>query len=57
MAETKMQFPRAYESWTEKEDETLKAGFERGLKTAELSQLLLRQPSAVESRLAKMGLK
>lgn len=56
MDEIKQKYPRAYETWTER-DETLKDGFQRGLKVGDLSALLERQPGAVASRLVRLGLK
>lgn len=48
--------PRAYEKWTEEEEERLKKGFEEGLTTKELSRDLQRQQGGVEARLRRLGL-
>lgn len=49
-------YPKAYEKWTEKEDVAIKIHFENGATIKELSNLFQRQPSAIRSRLAKLGL-
>lgn len=48
--------PRAYEKWTEEEDETLERLFARGKSRKEIAELLERQPSAIRSRIRKMEL-
>jgi hypothetical protein len=48
--------PRAYEKWTEEEDARLRAEFAKGIARAELAALLRRRPSAIKSRLQKLGL-
>ena len=49
-------YPRAYEKWTDEELATLQAEFSRGKPIKELANRLGRQPSAIESRLQKLGL-
>lgn len=56
LSEIKKQFPRAYERWTDEEDQTLKASFSEGVDISEQSALLGRQPGAIRSRLEKLGL-
>ena len=48
--------PRAYETWTEDEDARLRAEFAKGTNREELTVLFQRQPSAIKSRLRKLGL-
>ena len=48
--------PRAYEKWTDDEDERLRAEVARGTSRAELATLFQRQRSAISSRLRKLGL-
>lgn len=48
--------PRAYEKWPPEEDESLANLFRSGLRLDEIAQRLQRQPSAVRSRLVKLGL-
>ena len=48
--------PRAYEKWTEQEDDTLRRLSAEGWPVKEIAAELQRQPSAVTSRLAKLGL-
>lgn len=56
MAEIKQIHSRAYECWTDEEDEEL-AGMCRDRNTvAEIAEHLGRQPSAIRSRLKKLGL-
>lgn len=50
------QYPKAYEKWTEDEDRLLKQKFEAGASIDDLAGLLKRQPSAINSRLVKLGL-
>ncbi len=56
LSEIKNKYPRAYEKWEKEEDEKLECGFNEGLKIEELSGILGRQPSAVRSRLEKLGI-
>lgn len=48
--------PRAYEKWPPEEDESLANLFRSGLRLDEIAQRLQRQPSAIRSRLVKLGL-
>lgn len=50
------QFPKAYERWTEDEDGLLREKFKEGLTVDHLAGLFKRQPSAIKSRLLKLGL-
>lgn len=50
------QYPRAYENWTDNEDMRLKVEYSKGLNIQLLSERFQRQPSAIRSRLQKLGL-
>ena len=50
------QYSRAYERWTTDEDDSLRQAFSGGKNIQELAEQLGRQPSAILSRLAKLGL-
>jgi predicted Holliday junction resolvase-like endonuclease len=50
------QHPNAYKSWDSAEDYLLKNKFYAGAKICELSELLQRQPSAIQARLKRKGL-
>jgi len=52
----KERYPRAYERWTEAEDASLKQMFAEHHSAREMAEALSRQPSAVHSRLVKLGL-
>lgn len=56
MAEIKRRHPRAYTPWSPEEDRELDAMFRRGEIAAAMAVHLGRQPSAIRSRLAKLGL-
>jgi hypothetical protein len=56
LAEMRKEYPRAYEKWTEQEDARLRAEFAKGTNREELTVLFQRQPSAIKSRLRKLGL-
>jgi hypothetical protein len=56
LSEMRKMHPRAYEKWTDEEDTRLRAGFVSGMGRAELAAELRRQPSAITSRLQKLGL-
>jgi ATP-dependent DNA helicase RecQ len=49
-------YPRAYERWTNEEDEQLISRQSAGETVADLADRLGRQPSAVQSRLERLGL-
>lgn len=48
--------PKAYERWTLDEDDQLKVKYQEGVSVSELSTYFQRQPNAIRSRLAKLGL-
>ncbi|MEG4326735.1 hypothetical protein [Microcoleus sp. herbarium5] len=48
--------PRAYVKWSQDEDENLKKEYASGQQIDELAQRFQRQPSAIRSRLQKLGL-
>lgn len=52
----RQRYPRAYEKWTEDEDARLKVEYGKGLGIRLLSEMFQRQPSAIRSRLRKLGL-
>jgi hypothetical protein len=54
LAALREECPQAYARWSEEEDERLKALHGRPVK--ELAQLFERRPSAIRSRLKKLGL-
>jgi len=56
MAKIKQNHSRAYERWTDEEDRELTRMCQEGNKVAEIADHLGRQPSAIRSRLAKLGL-
>ena len=56
LTEIRKKHPRAYEKWEPSEDNELIAIFRDGRKIDEIAQLLQRQPGAIRSRLAKLGL-
>lgn len=49
-------YPKAYERWSPDEDEQLKVKYQEGVSVSELATYFQRQPSAIRSRLAKLGL-
>ena len=52
----RQKYPRDYEKWTSEEDERLTSRYQAGLDIVELAAIFQRQPSAIESRLTKLGL-
>lgn len=48
--------PRAYEKWSDDEDNTLRSLAASGKEEREISELLQRQPGAIRSRMMKLGL-
>lgn len=56
MAEIHQTHPRAYEKWSADEDEVLTELVRDGQPTNEIAELLHRQPSAIRSRIRKLGL-
>ncbi|MEG4802355.1 hypothetical protein QUB63_20880 [Microcoleus sp. ARI1-B5] len=49
-------YPRAYVKWSREEDENLQKEYASGQQIGELAQRFERQPSAIRSRLQKLGL-
>jgi hypothetical protein len=49
-------YPRAYEKWTDEEDQELKTMFESNHKLDRMASKLQRKPGAVRSRLRKLEL-
>jgi hypothetical protein len=56
MVEIKKANPRAYEKWTEEEDEKLIQEVKGGIPTKVIAQAHERQPSAIRSRMVKLNL-
>jgi hypothetical protein len=56
-AELRLQYPKAYISWTAEEDELLRKRFGEGQTIRRLSEQFQRKPGAIRSRLRKLGLK
>ncbi len=56
LAKIRAKYPKAYEKWTEDEDNLLRQKFKEGANSQELSEFFERQPSAIRSRLVKLGL-
>lgn len=52
----RQQYPKAYVKWTSDDDEALKKKFDEGMSVSELSLHFQRKPSAIQSRLAKLGI-
>ncbi|MEG3918922.1 hypothetical protein [Microcoleus sp. POL10_C6] len=52
----RQKYPRAYVKWSQDEDENLKKEYASGQQIGELAQRFQRQPSAIRSRLQKLGL-
>ncbi|NQE32715.1 hypothetical protein [Microcoleus asticus] len=52
----RQKYPRAYVKWSQDEDENLKQEYASGQQIGELVQRFQRQPSAIRSRLQKLGL-
>ena len=50
------EFPKAYEKWTELDDELLEFSFQMDQDINELAKLFQRKPGAIRSRLRKIGL-
>lgn len=57
IAEHRTIHPRAYENWSETEDDLLMKAFALTQKTKDLTQVFMRQSGAINSRLRKLGLK
>jgi hypothetical protein len=56
MEEIRRDHPRAYEKWSDEEDERLRRLFQSQTPVKEVARMLQRQPSAIRSRLAKLNL-
>jgi len=55
MADVRLSHPRAYERWSEEEDEQLKKMLDDGLTPEKIAEALQRQPSAIFSRIRKQS--
>jgi len=56
LAKIKESYPRAYERWTPAEESDLRRMFEAGDSPRCIARALKRQPSALRTRLVKLGL-
>lgn len=56
LAKIKARYPRAYEKWTIEEDDDLKGMIALGHSIDQAAERFQRQPSAIRSRLGKLGL-
>ena len=56
LTEVRKKFPRAYEAWSAKEEQTLRELFDQGTPFTEIAEVLQRNVGAVMSRLKKMEL-
>ena len=56
LARIKQRHPRAYERWTDDEDAQLRREVQHGAPVAMIAERLQRQPSAIRSRMAKLGI-
>ena len=56
LGEIKRQHPRAYEKWTEIEEDRVRQMHTEGKSDREIADELHRQPSAISSRIPKLGL-
>ncbi|MCD7445629.1 hypothetical protein K4B79_46575 [Streptomyces lincolnensis] len=54
--EVRKQYPKAYERWTPEDDQLLLRLHTSGSGVDELTERFARQPSAIRSRLAKLGM-
>ena len=50
------EYPKAYAKWTEEEDIRLRNEYAQGKRISELAEIFQRKPSAINSRLQKLGL-
>ena len=57
LAEMRTEHPLAYEKWTEDDDARLRAEFAKGTDKVALAAMFRRQPSAIDSRIRKLGLR
>ena len=56
LEEIRGEYPRAYESWSPEEDKKVAAAYQAGQKVEDIALAHGRQPGAIRSRLAKLGL-
>jgi len=56
MEKAKQEHPRAYAPWTEAEDAELRSMHASGRSKTQIAEHFQRQPSAIESRLRKLGI-
>ncbi|MBK9189050.1 MAG: hypothetical protein IPM33_08855 [Phycisphaerales bacterium] len=56
LADLRQRYPNAYQAWTPTDDAELESSFRQGSSTRELARRFGRQPSAIRSRLVKLGL-
>ena len=56
LEETRKKHPRAYEKWSDEEDERLRKAYKAGAKVKDLAADFARKPGAIRSRLKKLGL-
>jgi DNA-directed RNA polymerase specialized sigma24 family protein len=54
--EIRQEYPKAYTKWTEDDDGVLREKYLQGDTVDELAKIFQRQPSAIHSRLRKLGL-
>lgn len=54
--EKRQKHPRAYERWSDEEEDRLKYLHDKGLTVPEVAEQLGRQPSAIRSRLLRLGI-
>jgi hypothetical protein len=54
--EIRQEHPRAYESWTEAEEEQLKQLYKESMSISDIAKKLQRKPGGISSRLKKLGL-
>ena len=56
MEEIRQAHPRAYEKWSDEEDDRLRQFFDSQTPVKEIARVLQRQTSAIRSRLVKLGM-
>ena len=56
LAQIRQAYPRAYEKWTDQEDAELTQLVRSGTSTKAIASQFKRQPSAIRSRIVKLGL-
>ena len=56
ITETRKKYPKAYEYWIKQEEEELTKLFKEGMTLSEIANHLGRKPSAIRSRLVRLGL-